>query len=104
MHHGHEIYVCNIATQTGKRLTSTSTTRHGAGAARWRPVSSCPGQRSPNANAGENQHLEPVPLPQKQPVTYTLLTADVIDEKRPWRHNSVKLAKVIMDIHAEPAL
>ena len=100
-----KIYVCNVATQPGE-TTDFDVDAHVM--ALQRHV----GDLFPFVlandhlivNTGENQHLEPVPLPQKQPVTYTLLTADVIDEKRPWRHDSVKLAKVIMDIHAEPAL
>ena len=100
-----KIYVCNVATQPGE-TTDFDVDAHVM--ALQRHV----GDLFPFVlandhlivNTGENQHLEPVPLPQKQPVTYTLLTADVIDEKRPWRHDSAKLAKVIMDIHAEPAL
>ena len=100
-----KIYVCNVATQPGE-TTDFDVDAH------VKALQRHVGDLFPFvlandhfvASTGENQHLEPVPLPQKRPVTYTLLTADVIDEKRPWRHDSAKLAKVIMDIHAEPAL
>ncbi len=100
-----KIYVCNVATQPGE-TTDFDVDAHVM--ALQRHVGNLFPFVLANdhliVNTGENQHLEPVPLPQKQPVTYTLLTADVIDEKRPWRHDSAKLAKVITDIHAEPAL
>ena len=100
-----KIYVCNVATQPGE-TTDFDVDAH------VKALQRHVGDLFPFvlandhfvASTGENQHLEPVPLPQKRPVTYTLLTADVIDEKRPWRHDSAKLAKVIIDIHAEPAL
>ena len=100
-----KIYVCNVATQPGE-TTDFDVDAH------VKALQRHVGDLFPFVLAndhlivstGENQHLEPVPLPEKQPVTYTLLTADVIDEKRPWRHDLAKLAKVIMDIHAEPAL
>ena len=100
-----KIYVCNVATQPGE-TTDFDVDAH------VKALQRHVGDLFPFvlandhfvASTGENQHLEPVPLPEKRPVTYTLLTADVIDEKRPWRHDSAKLAKVIIDIHAEPAL
>ena len=100
-----KLYVCNVATQPGE-TTDFDVDAH------VKALQRHVGDLFPFvlandhliASTGENQHLEPVPLPEKRPATYTLLTADVIDEKRPWRHDSAKLAKVIMDIHAEPAL
>lgn len=100
-----KIYVCNVATQPGE------TTDFDVGAhvmALQRHV----GKLFPFvlandrlvASSGENPQLEPVALPSQTPVDYTLLTADVVDEQRPWRHDSAKLAKVIMDIYAEPGL
>ena len=100
-----KLYVCNVATQPGE-TTDFDVDAH------VKALQRHVGDLFPFvlandhlvASTGENQHLKPVPLPEKRPVTYTLLTADVIDEKRPWRHDSAKLAKVIMDIHAEPTL
>ena len=100
-----KLYVCNVATQPGE-TTDFDVDAH------VKALQRHVGDLFPFvlandhllASTGENQHLEPVPLPVKRPATYTLLTADVIDEKRPWRHDSAKLAKVIMDIHVEPAL
>ena len=100
-----KIYVCNVATQPGE-TTDFDVDAHVKALQRHVgdlfPFVLANDHLVPST--GENQHLEPVPLPQMRPVTYTLLTADVIDEKRPWRHDSAKLAKVIMDIHAEPVL
>jgi hypothetical protein len=53
---------------------------------------------------GEMARLEPVALPAEPPADYTLLTADVIDEERPWRHDSAKLARVIQSIYQETDL
>ncbi|MEI2691319.1 MAG: hypothetical protein V9H69_17080 [Anaerolineae bacterium] len=49
-------------------------------------------------------YLEPVALPAQQPEDYVLLSADVVDQERPWRHDSAKLAQAIMSIYQEPAL
>ena len=37
-----------------------------------------------------------------QPAGYELVTADMIDEERPWRHDSAKLAAALMDIYVRP--
>jgi hypothetical protein len=53
---------------------------------------------------GEMAYLEPVALPAEPPAHYILLTADVIDERQPWRHDSTKLAQALMSIYQEPPL
>jgi uncharacterized cofD-like protein len=99
-----KIYICNIATQPGETAdfdvdAHVKALHRHVGA--LFPVVLANDRLI--ASAAENPHLQPVALPQAPPATYTLLTADVVDEKRPWRHDSSKLVKVIMDIYAEPA-
>lgn len=100
-----KIYVCNVATQPGE-TTDFDVDAHVE--ALQRHVGTLFPFVLANdhllASSGENPQLAPVPLPSEMPVGYTLLTADVVDEKRPWRHDSAKLAKVILDIYSEPAL
>ncbi len=98
-----KVYVCNVATQPGE-TTDFDVDAH-VKALRRHIGDLFPVVLANDhliASTGENQHLEPVPLPDEQPTTYTLVKANVIDETRPWRHDSAKLAKVIMDIYAEP--
>lgn len=100
-----KLYVCNVATQPGETGDFDVD-------AHVRALQNHVGDLFPLvlandhliASTAENEHLAPVPLPEKAPTTYKLFTADVIDEKRPWRHDSAKLARVIMDVVAEPVL
>jgi len=100
-----KLYICNVATQPGE-TEDFDVDNHVE--ALQRHV----GQLFPTvlandhiiASNGEQAHLKPVPLPAEPPTEYALLTADLIDEARPWRHDSAKLAKVILDIYAEPTL
>lgn len=100
-----KVYVCNVATQPGE-------TAHFDVDAHVRALQRHVGDLFPMvlaneriiASQGEMARLEPVTLPAEPPAGYTLLTADVIDEERPWRHDSAKLASVIMSIHQEPAM
>ena len=100
-----KIYVCNVATQPGE-------TAHFDVDAHVRALQRHVGDLFTVVLAndriipsrGEMVYLEPVALPAEQPDKYTLLTADVIDEERPWRHDSAKLAQTILAIYQEPAL
>jgi uncharacterized cofD-like protein len=100
-----KLYVCNVATQPGE-TTDFDVDAHVR--AMQRHVGDLFNVVLANdhiiASRGEQAHLKPVPLPAGQPQDYTLLTADVIDEERPWRHDSTKLAQVIMAIFQEPHL
>lgn len=97
------LYVCNVATQPGE-------TAHFDVEAHIRALRSHVGDLFTTvlandhlvASTGENAHLEPVALPGQTPDDYTLLTGDVIDLERPWRHDSAKLAAVILSIYQEP--
>lgn len=100
-----KVFVCNVATQPGE-------TAHFDVDAHVKALQRHVGDLLPVVLAndriipsgGEMARLEPVALPIEPPTGYTLLTADVIDETRPWRHDSAKLAQVIMSIYQEPAL
>jgi len=100
-----KVYVCNVATQPGE-------TAHFDVNAHVKALQRHVGDLFTVVLAndriipsrGEQAHLEPVSLPAEQPADYTLLTADVIDEDRPWRHDSAKLARAIMAILQETAL
>lgn len=100
-----KVYVCNVATQPGE-------TTHFDVNAHVEALRRHVGDLFPLVLAndhivpphGVNAHLQPVALPTAAPTAYTLLTADVIDEEHPWRHDSAKLAQVLMSIQQEPAL
>lgn len=100
-----KVYVCNVATQPGE-------TTHFDVDAHVEALRRHVGDLFPLVLAndhilpphGVNAHLQPVALPTTEPTAYTLLTADVIDEERPWRHDSAKLAQVLMSIQQEPTL
>ncbi|MEA3336066.1 MAG: uridine diphosphate-N-acetylglucosamine-binding protein YvcK [Chloroflexota bacterium] len=99
------IYVVNVATQPGE--TADFDTEAHVEALRRHVGDLLPVVLANDhlvASTGDQSHLEPVALPATSPEEYLLLTADVIDESHPWRHDPAKLARVIMDIHAEPAL
>jgi hypothetical protein len=39
--------------------------------------------------------------PAGEPLAYRLFTGDIVDESRPWRHDSEKLAARIVEVFAE---
>jgi hypothetical protein len=47
------------------------------------------------AGRGGGQTIYVAPIP---PQGIQLRTADLVDEERPWRHDSGKLAKVVMEL------
>jgi uncharacterized cofD-like protein len=100
-----KVYVCNVATQPGE-------TAHFDVNAHVKALKRHVGDLFPVVLAnehiipsrGEMAYLEPVALPAEPPADTMLLTADVIDEDRPWRHDSTKLAQAIMAIFQETSL
>ena len=100
-----KLYVCNVATQPGETANFDVD-------AHVRALQRHVGDLFTTVlandhilpSAGDMAYLEPVALPAEQPKDYSLLTADVVDEERPWRHDSAKLAQVILSIYQEPAL
>lgn len=97
-----KVYVCNVATQPGE-TTHFDVNAHVK--ALQRHVGDLFTVVLANnhiiPSRGEMARLEPVALPPETPPGYTLLTGDVIDEDRPWRHDSAKLARAIMALYQE---
>lgn len=97
------LYVCNVATQPGETANFDVD-------AHVRALQRHVGDLFTTVLAndhilpsvGKMAHLEPVALPPVHPAEYTLFTADVVDEERPWRHDSAKLAQAILSIYQEP--
>ncbi len=97
-----KVYICNVATQPGE-TTNFDVDAH------VQALRKHVGDLFPHTLANdrliapgeENPHLEPVLLPETPPQEYTLYTADLIDEAHPWRHDSAKLAQVLMNLYFE---
>ncbi|MBK7215727.1 MAG: hypothetical protein IPH95_01320 [Candidatus Promineofilum sp.] len=47
----------------------------------------------PETGGGQTQYVAPTP-----PAGVPLITADLVDEARPWRHDSGKLGRVVMGL------
>lgn len=94
-----KIYVCNLATQPGE-TDNYSVADHVAAILRHVPAG-CLDLVLANDNLtvpatkGGGQTIYVAPIP---PGGVPLQTADLVDEERPWRHDSAKLAKVIMEL------
>jgi uncharacterized cofD-like protein len=93
------VYICNIATQKGETdgfdladhiLTIEKHIGRGA-------IDVVLGNNNrPSQNAGQNTRYVDLP-PQSHPVRqhYQIIEADLVDEKRPWRHDPAKLYKML---------
>jgi uncharacterized cofD-like protein len=93
------VYVCNLATQPGETDNYT-VADHAAEVIRYLPPDSLdvvlandnlsvPADRG----GGETVFVRPV-----APEKVRLVTADLVDEQRPWRHDSAKLAKAVIEL------
>lgn len=100
---GTKVYVCNVATQPGETANFDVD-------AHVEALQQHVGNLFPTVLANDHiipstgpmAYLEPVALPATPPESYELVTADVIDEEHPWRHDSAKLAAALMDIYGRP--
>ena len=96
------VYVCNIATQPGE-TDGYSVADHAAAIARY-VGHNCLDVVVANDNVAlagtANDQTIPVPLSWPSDATdqARLITADLVDEQHPWRHDSKKLARVIRRI------
>ena len=96
------VYVCNIATQPGE-TDGYSVADHAAAIARY-VGHSCLDVVVANDNVAlagtANDQTIPVPLswPSEAIDQARLITADLVDEQHPWRHDSRKLAQVVRRI------
>jgi uncharacterized cofD-like protein len=94
------VYVCNVATQPGE-TDGYSVGDHVAALERH-----VGGELFPAILANENlaqagslpANVASVSLDIPLDVTYTLYTADLLDPGRPWRHDSEKLARVLLQL------
>jgi uncharacterized cofD-like protein len=94
-----KIYLCNLATQPGE-TDNYSVADHVAAILRHVPAQCLDlvlanDNLSVPAGRGGGQTIYVAPIP---PQGVQLRTADLVDEERPWRHDSGKLAKVIMEL------
>ncbi len=98
---GRVVYVCNLATQPGE-TDGYSVADHVAAMQRHLP----PGcidivlandnlAVPPETGGGHTRFVPPVP-----PAGVAMMTADLVDETRPWRHDSEKLARAVMALLA----
>jgi len=97
------IYICNVATQAGE-------TDHYGVDEHMAKLREHAGDVFPNVLANDHYdgshppagNAQWVHLPMKrEPLTYRLFTGDVVDDARPWRHDSDKLAARIIEVYAE---
>jgi uncharacterized cofD-like protein len=91
------LYVCNLATQPGETDNYT-VADHAAEVMRYLHPNSLDVVLAndnlsipPDRGGGETIFVRPVP-----PEKVRLVTADLVDAQRPWRHDSAKLAKAVM--------
>lgn len=93
------VYVCNLAMQPGETDDYT-VADHVAALLKYVPAGcldvvlandnlSLP----PNKGGGQTRYVQPKP-----PADVEMVTADLVDEQRPWRHNSHKLATAVLDL------
>jgi uncharacterized cofD-like protein len=96
-----KVYVCNLATQPGE-TDNYSVADHVATLLHYIPTNflnivlansnlSVP----PDTGGGHTVFVKPV-----DPAELKMITADLVDETQPWRHDSVKLAKAVMELLA----
>lgn len=99
------VYVCNLATQPGEtdRFTAADhvdvLVRH-LGEEWLDFVIANDNLRLPEGSPGNTILVEPV-WPPRRRGHMRLITADLLDEKRPWQHDSEKLAAVLKSLQEE---
>jgi uncharacterized cofD-like protein len=94
-----KIYVCNVATQRGETDGFSigdhvdALQRHvGRDVFHYVLVND-------NFNVKLNPNTELVPLDHEAETAYQVLSADLIDPQKPWRHDPKKLARHLMDFY-----
>jgi uncharacterized cofD-like protein len=94
-----KIYVCNLATQPGE-TDNYSVADHVATLLQHIPTNFLDIVLANNnlclptdAGGGHTVFVQPLP-----PDGVRMVTADLVDEIRPWRHDSTKLAKTVMEL------
>lgn len=93
-----KVYVCNVATQSGETETF-DVAAHAAvlvdhvSAACFDLVLGNSNLAVPRERIGRAEFVQPT-----TPAHHPLVTADLVDDERPWRHDSDKLAKAVMGL------
>jgi uncharacterized cofD-like protein len=94
-----KIYICNLATQPGE-TDNYSVADHVATVLQYIPTNFIDFvlandnlSVSPTTGGGQTIFVKPTP-----PTQVHMITADLVDESRPWRHDSTKLAKAVMSL------
>lgn len=94
-----KLYICNLATQPGETDNYT-VAEHVASIVRHVPedcinmvLANDNLSVSPAAGGGDTAYVELVAPPRVR-----MVTADLVDESRPWRHDATKLAAKIMEL------
>ncbi len=93
------VYICNVATQPGETDNYT-VAEHVAALTRYLP----PGTLDivlannnlsvpPDRGGGQTRYVQPT-----EPAEGALITADLVDEEKPWRHDSEKLAGPVLSL------
>jgi uncharacterized cofD-like protein len=99
-----KIYICNLAIQPGE-TDNYSVADHVTAILQHTPADcvdivlandnlSVP----PDMGGGKTVYVQPVGLPPTAPEQVKMITADLVDEERPWRHDSEKLARAVMNL------
>jgi uncharacterized cofD-like protein len=97
------VYICNVATQAGE-------TDHFGVSDHMAKLQAHAPDAFPSVLANDNYDQArppasnaqwvPLPLPDEQ-LSFRLFTGDVVDERRPWRHDAEKLAARVIEVYAE---
>jgi uncharacterized cofD-like protein len=97
------IYICNVATQTGE-------TDHFGVCEHMTKLSEHAGEAFPNVLANSRYDMAHPPAGNAQWVQlpppgarldFRLFTGDVVDARRPWRHDADKLAARVIEVYEE---
>jgi uncharacterized cofD-like protein len=99
-----KIYVCNLAIQPGE--TDNYTVADHVTAILQHVPTGCVDAVLANNNlsipaergGGKTIYVQPIGLPSTAPVQVKMIMADLVDEERPWRHDSQKLAKAVLNL------
>ena len=103
IHHARapKVYICNLATQPGE-TDNYDVAQHVAALTRYLPqgtldvvLANSNLSIPPTQGGGQTHYVQP-----SDPHEGRLLLADLVDEQKPWRHDSVKLARVVLDLLA----
>ena len=96
-----KLYICNLATQPGE-TDNYNVAKHVESLLKHIPtacldfVLANDNLSVPTGEGGGNTiYVEPIAL---AATSVKMITADLVDEKRPWRHDSNKLAQIVMQI------